>query len=126
MDNEWLTYGTLRQTASNDSLFWLPGEDDRKKVLAGFYLSWQGGVTAKIKSRIYGLLWSDKKKKSGTNSWLCDVLSVIMFERTNVLLGSCLGSDAGISQKEKHACLFRQKQGVPVKLTWHHWAYNPV
>ncbi len=33
--------------------------------------------------------------------------------------GSCLGSDCGTPLKE-HCCLFRQKQGVPVKSTWHH------
>lgn len=85
MDNEWLTQSTLRLPAGNGSLFWLLGENDRMKVLTHFYLNWQGVLTvkAKIKSRIYVFFWSDKKQQLLA---VYDVLSVMVFEQTNVLL----------------------------------------
>ncbi len=119
MDNEWLTYSTLRLPLGNDSLFWLLRENDRMKVLTHFYLNWQGVLTvsAEIKTRIYAPLW---RGKENINFWLRVMFCLWWcLSRWMSSFGSCLGSDSGIPLK-KHACLFRQKQGVPVKSTWHH------
>ena len=40
-------------------------------------------------------------KKAQFFGCVCVVLSVVMFEQTNVLLGSSLGSESGLPKKQK-------------------------
>lgn len=74
----------------------------------------------KLKSTVYASLKTQKKNTFWLHAmfclwWCLDTITDI----TMSSFGSCLGSDSGIPLK-KHGCLFRQKQGIPVKSAWHH------
>lgn len=118
MHNEWLNYSTLRLPAGNNSLFWLRRENDRMRRCRRTFISadskcWQWQLKSQVVFMCFSL------KKNSEHLAARDVLSVMAFEHRhrhhNVLYWF-----SGIPLK-KHSCLFRQKQGVPLKSAWHHW-----